>query len=153
MKRGWVLYIISWHGWGEAKFCNINIPAGTGPTEWQESFCIKQKCHKNNGYTKGVIEFLFIDKKENHSKEKTSNIWLEEFDVLHSVPLVSVFPFWKRGQKRLCSETQMFGSAPLVNPSSVVPRLHLLNESTDLNNTKGFSALSFTITNHYFMCM
>lgn len=29
----------------------------------------------------------------------------------------------------------MFGLAPLVNPSSVVPRLHLRNESTDLNIT------------------
>lgn len=33
----------------------------------------------------------------------------------------------------------MFSSAPLVNPSSTVPRLQLLNESTDLNITKGFS--------------
>lgn len=29
----------------------------------------------------------------------------------------------------------MFGLAPLVNPSSVIPRLHLRNESTDLNIT------------------
>lgn len=36
-----------------------------------------------------------------------------------------------------CGETQMFGSTPLVNPSSIAPRIHLLNESIDL---KGFSA-------------
>lgn len=35
----------------------------------------------------------------------------------------------------------MFGSVPLVNPSSILPRLHLLNESTDLNITKRFSVL------------
>jgi len=47
----------------------------------------------------------------------------------------------KEDKTKICSETKMFALSPLVNSCFIIPRLHLLNESTDLNITKGFSVL------------